>query len=292
MKLVTAVETLARLRDESRRAGLRVGFVPTMGALHEGHGSLVKRARAECERVVASIFVNPLQFGPGEDFERYPRDLEGDRAKLEAWGCDVLFTTSPSALYRQGFQTYVVPDGPIVERYEGALRPGHFRGVATVVAKLLNLTGPTHAYFGRKDAQQAAVIRRMVDDLNVPVRVVVCPTARDSDGLALSSRNVYLSTEERAAAAGLPRALEASRARFREGERSAPALRAALENELRRIPDAALDYADLVDPDTFVPYAGELRDGARAAPPVLAVAAVRFRSTRLLDNLRLDEEGP
>ena len=292
MRLVTAIETMAKLRDDHRRSGARVGFVPTMGALHEGHGSLVRRARQESDVVVASIFVNPLQFAPGEDFERYPRDLEGDRAKLESWGCDLLFTTSPSALYHQGFQTYVVLEGALVDRFEGAARPGHFRGVATVVAKLLNLVGPTRSYFGRKDAQQAAVIRRMVEDLNIPTALVICPTTRDADGLALSSRNVYLSPDQRAAAPGIHRALVATRARLRAGERSAPPLRAALEADLRAIPGAQLGYAELVDPSTFERLEGDLPDRVGKLAPALAVVAVQLGTTRLLDNLRLDEDGP
>jgi pantoate--beta-alanine ligase len=185
-----------------------------------------------------------------------------------------------------------VPEGPIVERFEGSLRPGHFRGVATIVVKLLNLTGPDRAYFGRKDAQQAAMIRRMVDDLNLPTAGVIGATARDADGLALSSRNRYLSPGERAAAPGIYKALEAARARFQGGERAAERLRSALSEDLRAIPAAALDYADLVDPATFVPWTGELRDRLGQPPAVLAIAAARLGTTRLLDNLRLDETGP
>jgi pantoate--beta-alanine ligase len=289
VKLVTGIESMARARDELRAAGKAVGFVPTMGALHAGHESLVRRAHAECEVVVASVFVNPLQFGAGEDFTRYPRDIEGDRAKLEACGCDLLFTTTPGAMYPHGFQTYVVPEGPLVARYEAALRPGHFRGVATVVLKLFHLVGPTRAYFGRKDAQQSAVVRRMVADLNVPVEVVVAPTVREADGLAMSSRNVYLAASERAAAPGIFGALSAARARARAGERDAARLLAQLEADLRAIPGAAPDYAALVDPDSFEERTARL---AERLPPTLAVAAVRLGATRLLDNLRLDEDGP
>lgn len=292
MKLVTALETITKIRDENCRAGARVGFVPTMGALHEGHGSLVRRARAECDVVVASVFVNPLQFGPGEDFERYPRDLEGDRAKLESWGCDVLFTTTPSAMYRHGFQTYVSPEGPIVARFEAAARAGHFRGVATVVLKLLNLVRPERAYFGRKDAQQAAMIRRMVEDLNVPVAVVLAPTVREPDGLALSSRNVYLDPAQRAAAPGIHRALRAARERVRGGERDSAALLAALETDLHAIPGGNLEYAALVDPESFESPGGVLPERIGKLAPLLAIAVVRFGTTRLLDNLRLDEDGP
>jgi pantoate--beta-alanine ligase len=194
-------------------------------------------------------------------------------------------------MYRHGFQTYVVPEGNIVERFEGAARPGHFRGVATVVVKLLNLVGPDRAYFGRKDAQQAAMVRRAVEDLNIASSIVVCPTARDADGLALSSRNVYLSPADRAAAPGLYRALSAARVALRGGERSAAALRAKLARDLAAIPGGAVDYADLVDPASFAPVEDPIADRLGALPPVLAICAVRFGATRLLDNLRLDEDG-
>lgn len=292
MKLVTAMETIARLRVEHRRTAMRVGLVPTMGALHDGHGSLVRRARSECDVVIATVFVNPLQFGPSEDFEKYPRDLERDRALLESWGCDVLFTTSPSAMYPSGFQTYVTPDGPVVRNFEGVRRPGHFRGVATIVLKLINLTGPDIAYFGRKDAQQAALIQRMTADLNVPVKIVICPTARDRDGLALSSRNVYLSPEQRAAAPKIFETLQASRQILKNGGRDAGLIREALTAGLGAIPGGVLEYTDLVDPDSFEPVPARLADRFGGPPPVLAIAVVRFGATRLLDNLRLDEEGP
>ncbi|MFN0204862.1 MAG: pantoate--beta-alanine ligase [Planctomycetota bacterium] len=291
MKLVTALETIAKLRDEHRRGGKRVGFVPTMGALHEGHGSLVKRARAECEIVISSIFINPLQFAAGEDLDKYPRDFEGDRAKLEEWGCDILFTTTPSAMYPNGFQTYVVPDGPITLRFEGAIRPGHFRGVATVVAKLLNLTGCDIAYFGRKDAQQSALIQRMALDLNIPAQIVICPTARDADGLALSSRNVYLNRDQRRAAPRIFQCLRATREMIRTGERSAESVRLDLISNLRAIPGGELDYAEIVDPQSFEIVSEKIPERFGKLAPALAVAAVRFGSTRLLDNLRLDEDG-
>lgn len=292
MRLVTAIETFTKLRDEHRRGGVRVGFVPTMGALHDGHGSLVRRARAECEIVVTSIFVNPLQFGPSEDFDKYPRDLEGDRAKLQAWGADILFTTSPSAMYPSGFQTYISPEGGIVKNFEGARRPDHFRGVATVVLKLLNLAGPDIAYFGRKDAQQAALIKRMVFDLNVPTKISVCETVREADGLAMSSRNIYLTKEQRAAAPGIYKSLAELRGAARAGVRDAAALRAKLQNDLSAIPGGIVDYADLVDPDTFEPLLQQLPVRFGVPAPSLAIAVVKFGATRLLDNLRLDEDGP
>ncbi|MBI3817206.1 MAG: pantoate--beta-alanine ligase [Planctomycetes bacterium] len=291
MRLVTAIETIGKLRDENRRAGRKVGLVPTMGALHDGHGSLVRKARAECEVVIASIFVNPLQFGPKEDFEQYPRDLEGDRAKLESWGCDVLFTTSPSAMYPNGFQTFVTPEGPLSAEFDGAVRPGHFKGVATVVLKLLNLTGCDIAYFGRKDAQQCALIRRMALDLNVPSKISVCPTAREQDGLAMSSRNVYLTPAQRAAAPNIYKALLAARARVQGGERDALQIREALARDLAAIEGGSPDYADVVDPDSFERIQQKIPGRFGAPAPALAIAVVRFGSTRLLDNLRLDEDG-
>jgi len=291
LKLVTSLESMARLRDDLRRDGKRVGFVPTMGALHPGHQSLVERARSESDVVVSSIFVNPLQFGPSEDFERYPRDLEGDRAKLEAAGCDVLFTTSPSAMYPHGFQTYVVPEGALATRFEAAVRPGHFRGVATVVLKLLNVVGPTRAYFGRKDAQQLAIVKRMVSDLNVPVQIVPCPTVREPDGLAMSSRNAYLSAEQRAAAPAIHRALRAARARICKGERDAAALRAELASDLRSAFGVDPDYAELVDPASFEPLGATIPEQRNVLAPILAIIAQRVGTTRLIDNARLDEDG-
>ena len=251
-----------------------LGFVPTMGALHPGHLALVAAARAECASVVASVFVNPAQFGPGEDFERYPRDYAGDRAKLERAGASLLIAPESSAIYPPGYST-VVDVGPMGARYEGAVRPMHFRGVATVVSKLLNVVHPDVLYVGQKDAQQTAVLRKMVRDLDVPVRVQIVPTVREDDGVALSSRNVYLTTEQRAAAPTLHAMLRAFLGRLREGASGEAAAR-----EARPVlsPLAQLDYLDLVDADTFEPLAA-LR------PPAFAIAAVRFGSTRLLDNI-------
>lgn len=291
MRLVTAVETIAKLRDEHRRTGKRVGFVPTMGALHDGHGILVKRARAECEIVISSIFVNPLQFAAGGDADQYPRDFEGDRAKLEEWGCDILFTTTPSAMYPNGFQTYVVPEGSITLRFEGAARPGYFRGVATVVTKLFHLTGCNIAYFGRKSAQQSALIQRLALDLNIPVQIVICPTARGADGLAMSWRNVYLTPEQRAAAPGIFKSLAAAREMIKKGERSAEKIRLELISNLRAIPGCDLDYAEIVEPQSFEIVKEKIPERFGKLAPALAIAAVRFGATRLLDNLRIDEDG-
>lgn len=257
-----------------------VGFVPTMGFLHAGHLALMRQAKAECGRVVASLFVNPLQFGPGEDFDRYPRALESDLEKLEAAEVDAVFTPGVADLYPPGFETRVEV-GTVGTPLEGAVRPGHFTGVATVVLKLLNIVGADRAYFGQKDAQQTVVIRRMVRDLDVPVEVVVSPTVREPDGLALSSRNSYLSPEDRAAAPVLLRALSAAEAEFRAGGRDAEALRRRMAEVLASEPRAQVDYVSVAHPETLVELHGFVPDGA------LASLAVRMGATRLIDNLVL-----
>jgi pantoate--beta-alanine ligase len=253
-----------------------LGFVPTMGALHDGHLELVRRARAECASVAASVFVNPLQFGPGEDLAKYPRDFQGDREKLNAAGVDVLFVPDEAAMYPAGFST-AVDVGALGTVYEGAIRPHHFRGVATVIAKLLSIVGPDVLYLGQKDAQQTAVIGRIARDLDFRVRVDVVPTVRESDGLALSSRNAYLSEEQRAAAPSLYRALCALRDAMARGARKAEAValaRAALD------PLAVPDYFDVVDARTFEPL-------DRLRSPAFIIGAARFDGTRLLDNVFL-----
>ena len=249
------------------RAGSEVGLVPTMGALHGGHEALLRRARDECDVVVASIFVNPAQFGAGEDLDAYPRDEQGDIRAAEAWGVDQLFVPSVEEMYPDGFQTWVDVERA-AEGLEGAARPGHFRGVATVCLKLFNIVLPQRAYFGQKDAQQAAVVRRMVLDLDLEVEIRLVPTARDADGLALSSRNAYLSTGERAAARALPRALEAGAAAHRDGGDAAAAARAALAEESRLEPD----YVEV----------------ARLNGRVYLLAAARAGRTRLIDNVVLE----
>ncbi|HFB39078.1 MAG TPA: pantoate--beta-alanine ligase [Oceanithermus sp.] len=256
-----------------------VGFVPTMGYLHEGHLALVRRARAENPFVAVSIFVNPLQFGPGEDYDRYPRDEARDLAMLEAEGVDLVFLPTPEALYPEGFSTHVEVTGPLTERFEGAHRPGHFRGVTTVVAKLFHLFHPDRAYFGEKDFQQLAVIRRMVRDLNFPLEVVGVPTVREPDGLALSSRNVYLTPEHRKEAPKLYRALLAAREAARSG-RSVAEAEAAAKAILDTIPDFALDYFAIVHPGTFA----SLEDWV---PGARALVAGRFPEVRLIDNLEV-----
>ena len=267
----------------ARDAGQRVGFVPTMGALHEGHLSLIRRARRECNFVVVSIFVNPTQFGPNEDLDRYPRPFQRDVQLCAREGVDLVFAPDPPTMYPEGFATYVDVTR-VTERYEGACRPGHFRGVATVVTKLFHIIPAHVAYFGQKDAQQVAVIRRMVADLNFPLEIVVCPTVRDPDGLAVSSRNVYLTPEQRRQALGLSRALFEAWRRFRAGERRRDALQ-ALMHETMQASGVHVDYADVVDPDTFEPV-DPVTDQA------LLIVAGRVGSTRLIDNQPLSQPIP
>ena len=273
------VVTVAALRAALRDAPRPVGLVPTMGALHDGHLALVRAARDECATVVATIFVNPTQFGPGEDLERYPRSLPGDLALLEREGVDHVFTPSVEEMYPQGFTTTVHLDGPALP-LEGAARPGHFDGVATVVAKLLLQSLPERAYFGRKDGQQTAVVRRLARDLNIPTEIVVVPTVREADGLAMSSRNAYLTPEGRAAAPVVFRALSAARDRFRAGQQDVAALEEAARRMIEASPPAAVEYVAGVDPDTMEPWGGQ--------GPCMLAAAVRIGQVRLIDNVILD----
>ena len=266
--------SVAELRVALAGAPRPLGLVPTMGALHAGHAALVARCREECATTVASVFVNPLQFGPGEDLERYPRTLDADRALLEGLGAACLFLPAPGEVYPPGFATAVDP-GPLGALLEGAARPGHFRGVATVVVKLLHATGCDRAYFGRKDAQQLAVVRRVVRDLDLPVAVVPVETVREPDGLALSSRNAYLDPAQRRRALGLSAGLFRARAAWAAGERDGARLEA-----LARTPGLAYDYAALVDPETFLP--------PRPGGPALLAAAVRLGAVRLIDNVFLE----
>ena len=283
MRVIETIEEMRAAR--CGWANKTVGLVPTMGFLHAGHLSLVERARAENEQVVVSIFVNPTQFGPHEDLSRYPRDLPRDLALLEAAGADVVFTPPVEQVYPEGFGTYVEPAGALAERLEAATRPGHFRGVATVVTKLLLIVAPDRAYFGQKDAQQVAVVRRMVADLNLPVEARVLPTVREPDGLAMSSRNKYLGPEDRAAAVVLNRALRAGAAAFEDKPAgSVTAVIAAMTAVVAAEPRANLDYADVCDPDTFDPLT-ELR-----APALLAIAA-KVGPARLIDNFLLHADG-
>ncbi|MEM9555067.1 MAG: pantoate--beta-alanine ligase [Acidobacteriota bacterium] len=270
---------LGRRIDDWRADGLRIGFVPTMGALHEGHLSLVRRAGALADRVVASIFVNPTQFGPGEDLDSYPRSPTRDTELLEQAGCDLVFLPSAETIYPPGDSTRVDVAGPSAG-FEGAERPGHFRGVATVVLKLLQLVRPHLAVFGQKDAQQLAVVRRMVRDLHLPVEIVAAPIVREDDGLAMSSRNVYLDGEQRRAAAVLHRALHDAEALVAAGERRAAPLIDAVRARLAEEPSGSVDYVAVVDAETFAPV------DTLTAPAVLPIA-VRFGATRLLDNCLL-----
>jgi len=279
---VRTIETVAELRtrlDGERAAGRTVGFVPTMGYLHEGHASLMRAARADTDVVVASIFVNPLQFAAHEDLDSYPRDLAGDTALAEASGVDVLFVPTVAEMYPEPIMTTVSVAG-VSQGYEGRTRPTHFDGVSTVVSKLFNIVGPSRAYFGEKDFQQLAVVRRMVQDLSMPTTVVGCPTIREDDGLAMSSRNAYLTPAERAAAPALHRALRAGVAAVEAGERDPAAVRAAMEAVIAAEPLAELDYAAVVDAATLEvpdPLTGTLR----------LLMAARFGKARLLDNVGL-----
>jgi len=257
-----------------------VGFVPTMGAFHDGHRSLMRRAKAERDVTVASIFVNPLQFGDARDLETYPRDEEADLAAAEREGVDLVFAPAVDEMYPDGEPEVTVDPGPLGERFEGASRPGHFRGVATVVAKLFDTVGPCSAYFGEKDAQQLAVIRQMVRDLSMPVEVRCCPAVREHDGLALSSRNRLLSPEQREAATCLFLALSVVAELARAGERDAGKLVAAMAREIGATPLARIDYVAVVDEDTF-------EEPPAIAGPARALVAARFGSVRLIDTLLL-----
>jgi pantoate--beta-alanine ligase len=277
------IDTLAATFDatEAARArGSTIGFVPTMGALHEGHLSLIRRARADRDFVVVSIFVNPLQFGDAADLAAYPRDQERDLELARGLGVDVVVAPAAEEMYPEGEPDATVDPGPIGERLEGASRPGHFRGVATVLAKLFHAVGPSAAYFGEKDAQQVAVVRRVVADLSFPIEVVVCPTVREPDGLAMSSRNDRLSPEQRDAAGCLFLGLSEASELARSGERDAARLVAAIAREVGATPQARLDYAVVVDDETFE----ELQTVDR---PARAVVAARFGVVRLIDNLLL-----
>jgi pantoate--beta-alanine ligase len=276
--------TLRQLRLASDHSAPRsVGFVPTMGALHAGHRSLVQAARQRCDIVVVSIFVNPTQFGPNEDFSRYPRTLEQDCQMLEAVGVDAVFTPTADAMYPPGASTFVDVEG-VSDRLDGASRPGHFRGVATVVAKLFHIVQPDFSFFGQKDAAQIAVLRKMVRDLDFPLEVIVCPTVREPDGLAMSSRNRYLSAEERRQALTLSRALHAAEMRATGSEAAtatASALLQTMRATLQEEPGIRVDYIAAVDPDTLLPV-----DDVKAGG-LLAIAAY-VGKTRLIDNILLE----
>jgi pantoate--beta-alanine ligase len=277
---MNTVTTIAELSARRAELPAPVGLVPTMGYLHEGHLSLVRAARSQCASVVVSIFVNPAQFGPNEDLSAYPRDLGRDLELLGAEGVDLVWTPTPEVMYPRGYQTWVAVE-ELTLRLEGEKRPGHFRGVTTVVAKLFNAVRPHKAYFGQKDAQQAVVIRRMACDLDFDLEVIVCPIVREADGLAMSSRNAYLSPEERRAATVLYRALRAAEAAFRRGERDAGALRRVMTEVIEAEPLVRVQYVSCADPDSLVEIPGRIVGRA------LLSLAVYVGTTRLIDNVMI-----
>jgi pantoate--beta-alanine ligase len=281
METIHTVEWMRQVARQAWAEGCLVGFVPTMGALHGGHLSLVRAALQQCQPVVVSIFVNPKQFGPSEDFTSYPRPIEADRALLEELRVAYLFAPSAAEMYPDGFRTYVNVEG-LSERLEGRSRPGHFRGVSTVVLKLFEIVQPHFAFFGRKDAQQARVVRQLVRDLNLDTEIVVCPVVREPDGLAMSSRNAYLQGDERRAATVLYRALNAARQEIASGEADAVRLTAVMRKVIQSELLASADYVELVDAETFEPV-------LRLRRTCLALLAVFVGSTRLIDNMLVEE---
>ena len=279
----TLIQTRSAMREamsKLRRAGRTVGLVPTMGALHAGHVSLVEASRNTCDTTIATIFVNPMQFAPHEDFQKYPRTLAADMEKLAAAGADFVFAPANDEVYRAGHSTYVEPPAVSLP-LEGRCRPGHYRGVATVVLKLFNLIPADVAFFGQKDYQQSLVIRRMVDDLDVPIRIEVCPTVREPDGLAMSSRNAYLGAAERKQALAVSRSLFAARELVAAGESNAVKIKHEMEHVLRTAGIERIDYVALADPET-------LAEHATLTLPTIALVAVHVGATRLIDNLILD----
>ena len=279
MKVISSVKEMQESGDHIRREGRRIGFVPTMGYLHEGHLSLIDIARQNSDVVVVSIYVNPTQFGRGEDFSRYPRDLNRDRGMAEQRGVDILFVPSDSEMYLPGHSTFVDVEG-ISQVLEGEIRPGHFRGVTTVVAKLFNIVKPDVAVFGQKDAQQAFIIRKMVNDLNFGIEIIVGPVIRERDGLAMSSRNVYLSRQERKEAPILYQSLVLAGSLIRGGESDLSKVELEMSKLIRRESTGSVDYITFVNPDTFRKV-----ETIRGLKQVLCLIAVRFGSTRLIDNM-------
>jgi pantoate--beta-alanine ligase len=280
VEVIHTVEWMKQVARQARADGRLTGLVPTMGALHAGHLSLIEAARRDASPVIVSIFVNPKQFGPSEDYKKYPRDTEGDRRKLEEAGVDFLFAPSVEEIYPPGFRTSINVEG-LADRLEGKIRPGHFRGVATVVLKLLEIVAPRFAYFGRKDAQQARIIRQLASDLALDSEIVVCPIVREADGLALSSRNAYLSPAERNAATVLYRTLLRARRAIEGGERDPVRIVSAMREELAAEPLASPDYVEIVDANSFEPI-------MRLRRSCMLLLAVRFGATRLIDNMRVE----
>jgi pantoate--beta-alanine ligase len=283
METIHTIDWMQQIARDARLKERILGLVPTMGALHEGHLSLVREALRRCSPVVVSLFVNPKQFGPAEDFQKYPRTLEADLEALERLGVDYLFAPSPEEMYPRGFRTAVIVEG-LGDRLEGRSRPGHFRGVATVVLKLFGIVQPRFAFFGRKDAQQVLIIRRMASDLNLDAEVVTCPIVREPGGLALSSRNAYLDAGERQSATALYRSLDAARQAIESGDRDPMRILAGLRKVIDVEAPVALDYAEIVDAETLEP-ATTLR-----RPSYILVAA-RVGGTRLIDNALIEPEG-
>lgn len=276
-----SVKTVTELREARQQLPSPIGLVPTMGYLHAGHLSLVERARDECAGVIATIFVNPTQFGPQEDLSSYPKDIPRDLALLEEFGVDLVWIPENDELYGEGYQTWVEVTA-LTQRLEGEMRPGHFRGVTTIVAKLFNAVQPEKAYFGQKDAQQVAVIRRMVADLNFPIEIVVCPTIREPDGLALSSRNVYLNPAERQAAPILYRALKNARDAFHGGTKEADEIRSIISETIQSEPLAEMQYASCANINSLQELSGEI-------DKALLSTAVLIGRTRLIDNILIGE---
>lgn len=278
MKTITAISEI-RAQLQSERKGKSIGFVPTMGYLHEGHLSLIRKAKSECDVVVVSIFVNPTQFGPNEDFSRYPRDIERDSVLASEAGCDVLFIPPAEELYPSGYSSYVTVEH-LSSVLEGKFRPTHFKGVTTIVLKLFNIVQPDVAYFGQKDAQQSIIIKRMVADFNLPLRIEVVPTVREADGLAMSSRNVYLNVEERKNAAVLYQSLELARNAIQSGERDCTVILSSMEKLIQSKHPTQIDYVAIVDAQTLEPKTQLAKNDT-----VLIPLAVRFGTTRLIDNI-------
>ncbi|HEX3354645.1 MAG TPA: pantoate--beta-alanine ligase [Terriglobales bacterium] len=280
MKICATIDVMRAASRSQRNPGSRLGLVPTMGALHEGHLSLVRAARAQCELVAASLFVNPLQFGPGEDLAKYPRDFDGDRALFEKEGVDFLFAPSVKEMYPAGAVTYVTVEG-LSDRLCGRSRPGHFRGVTTVVSKLFHIVEPDLAFFGQKDAAQIAIIRRMVRDLDFPVQIVTCPIVREADGLAMSSRNAYLDSQQRKSALVLYRSLMEVQRSFDQGERIPAKLIEAGKHIFEEEPAARLDYFEIVNPET-------LEGLSEISGSALVAVAASVGKARLIDNIVLN----
>lgn len=282
MKIATTIDEVRKQVKEWKKEGLTVGLVPTMGYLHEGHASLIETSVKHCDRTVASVFVNPTQFGPGEDLETYPRDFEHDCKLLEEKGCDIVFHPEPSEMYPEGFSTYVENQSEMPKQLCGKTRPIHFRGVCTVVTKLFNIVTPDKAFFGQKDAQQLAIIRRMVKDLSMGIEIVGCPIIREADGLAKSSRNTYLSAKERKAALVLSKSVALGQKMIQDGERDAAVVLDAMTKLIEAEPLAKIDYVSAVDGMTMLPV-------SRIEGLVLVAMAVYIGKTRLIDNFSVEE---